>query len=152
MARRGKPDPFQMFEDAFARAASEFFETIRAQRSTIRIKCAMCHGEFAFSGVQLPQACPFCGTRFTGFQGPRNGRQEQHAGKPARKRMNRAEAADFIFRNSGIMWTASEWMASGENREELMTAYRAAARKLHPDAGGSHEDFVKLQEAMEVLG
>jgi hypothetical protein len=28
-------------------------------------------------------------------------------------------------------------------------AYQNAARKLHPDAGGSHEDFIALQKAME---
>jgi hypothetical protein len=30
-------------------------------------------------------------------------------------------------------------------------AYRRAAAKLHPDKGGSHDDFLKLQKAMEVL-
>lgn len=41
--------------------------------------------------------------------------------------------------------------------EALMTpdvidfAYKKAARKLHPDAGGSQEDFMKLQEAKAVL-
>jgi len=30
-------------------------------------------------------------------------------------------------------------------------AYRAAAFKLHPDQGGSHDEFVKLQQAKEIL-
>jgi hypothetical protein len=30
-------------------------------------------------------------------------------------------------------------------------AYRKAARKLHPDTGGSHELFVKLQQAKAAL-
>jgi hypothetical protein len=30
-------------------------------------------------------------------------------------------------------------------------AYRAAARKLHPDAGGSHELFLTLGRAQSVL-
>ena len=34
----------------------------------------------------------------------------------------------------------------------LDIAYRHAARKLHPDAGGNHEAFVKLQKAKELLG
>ena len=34
---------------------------------------------------------------------------------------------------------------------EREQAYRSAARKLHPDAGGSTEDFQCLQEALRVL-
>jgi hypothetical protein len=30
-------------------------------------------------------------------------------------------------------------------------AYRAAARRLHPDAGGSHEAFTRLQQAKRIL-
>ena len=30
-------------------------------------------------------------------------------------------------------------------------AYREAARKLHPDGGGSHEQFVMLQAARKML-
>jgi DnaJ-domain-containing protein 1 len=30
-------------------------------------------------------------------------------------------------------------------------AYRSAARKLHPDTGGSQDAFVKLQQARTVL-
>ena len=29
--------------------------------------------------------------------------------------------------------------------------YKLAARKVHPDAGGSHEEFVKLQAALKIL-
>lgn len=29
--------------------------------------------------------------------------------------------------------------------------YREAVRKVHPDVGGSHEDFVRLQQAMECF-
>jgi len=34
---------------------------------------------------------------------------------------------------------------------ELDAAYREAARKCHPDTGGSHELFLKLQKAVEIL-
>jgi len=33
----------------------------------------------------------------------------------------------------------------------LQKAYRSAASLLHPDQGGNHEEFVRLQQAMEVL-
>lgn len=44
--------------------------------------------------------------------------------------------ADFIARYS-----------DGSAAEDIDFIYRAAARRLHPDAGGSHEDFVGLQAA-----
>lgn len=37
------------------------------------------------------------------------------------------------------------------DREIARTAYREAAAKSHPDAGGSHEDFTLVQEAKRVL-
>jgi hypothetical protein len=56
--------------------------------------------------------------------------------------------------------SAAAFMAthSGVNREEIMfsdtaraTAFRKAALALHPDRGGSTEDFQKLNEANKVL-
>jgi hypothetical protein len=35
--------------------------------------------------------------------------------------------------------------------EQIKKAYRKKARKLHPDAGGDNEKFLKLQQAYEVL-
>jgi curved DNA-binding protein CbpA len=38
-----------------------------------------------------------------------------------------------------------------EEQEARDIAYRLAAKRLHPDAGGSTEDFQKLQEAKRIL-
>ena len=35
--------------------------------------------------------------------------------------------------------------------EDIDRAYRQAAKKLHPDAGGSTADFQRLQEARQLL-
>lgn len=35
--------------------------------------------------------------------------------------------------------------------DEAQAAFRAAARRAHPDAGGSHEAFLALADALEVL-
>ncbi len=35
--------------------------------------------------------------------------------------------------------------------EHLEEAYRRAAQRLHPDAGGSHEQFIRLQAAAELV-
>jgi hypothetical protein len=41
----------------------------------------------------------------------------------------------------------------GSNREEIEAAYRAKAKKAHPDAGGSHEQMARLNAARaELLG
>jgi hypothetical protein len=61
------------------------------------------------------------------------------------------DAARFIAANSGgpsINVNADRLLG----RPDLIAfAYRSAARKLHPDAGGSTEDFRKLQEAKRIL-
>ena len=42
-------------------------------------------------------------------------------------------------------------VAKDANEKDIKLAYRRLARKLHPDAGGSKEKFIELQEAYEVL-
>jgi DnaJ-class molecular chaperone len=37
------------------------------------------------------------------------------------------------------------------SRKELTRLYRREAKKMHPDRGGSHEDFLELSEAYEKL-
>lgn len=56
---------------------------------------------------------------------------------------------------------AAEWLSRHSDpctREGILqrpnvrqVAYRMAAAKLHPDSGGSHEEFVRLQAAKEML-
>lgn len=57
--------------------------------------------------------------------------------------LKRTEAVAFISRVTGI--------ALGDVTRDIEGAYRTAARKLHPDSGGRHEDFVVLQRYMEAL-
>jgi hypothetical protein len=42
-------------------------------------------------------------------------------------------------------------VASNADRDEIRRAYRAKARKLHPDLGGSSDEMKLLNEAYEVL-
>lgn len=77
---------------------------------------------------------------------------------PSRTRpaMSREDAAQWLAdqANHGLKMPA----ASGFRPEDILrsadfreSAYRRAARRLHPDTGGSHELFVKLQQAKEAL-
>ena len=46
------------------------------------------------------------------------------------------------------------WLGYGpdyDDPEDIDRAYRHAAKKLHPDAGGSTADFQRLQEARRLL-
>lgn len=52
------------------------------------------------------------------------------------------EAAAWLRRAAGL---------NGNLEVSLDQAYRLAAAKLHPDAGGSHEEFIKLQQARKML-
>jgi len=55
-------------------------------------------------------------------------------------------AADFICSHSNFM---VERILS--DRQTMQKAYREAVTNLHPDKGGTVDDFQKLQEAREVL-
>jgi hypothetical protein len=99
-------------------------------------ECAKCHARF-WMPVQNFAFCPVCGTRFeTGL-----GTRKIHI------HMSRDEALAFLAQHSSASAAALRAV-----REVRLRAYRQAAAKLHPDKpGGSHEQFCKLQEAMEVL-
>lgn len=62
--------------------------------------------------------------------------------------MTAEAAAEFVSRACGGACSARALLQSVVN---VAPAYREAARRLHPDAGGSTEDFQRLQEAKRVL-
>lgn len=70
---------------------------------------------------------------------------------PGRSRMTRDEAAQFIAEHqpSGDPALVKSLILSADERLSLW--YRFAARRLHPDVGGSTELFQRLQEAKAVL-
>ncbi len=65
------------------------------------------------------------------------------------------EVGSFTRRQDAAAWLAvrsgftQEWLMGDLERVEV--AYKTAARRLHPDAGGSTVDFQTLQDAMRVL-
>jgi len=62
--------------------------------------------------------------------------------------MVRDEAAAFVASHSGA---PEIWPRVKADKSVRDDAYRLAARACHPDGGGTHERFVKLQEAMRIL-
>ena len=58
----------------------------------------------------------------------------------------REQAARFLSEHGGIVVTADNTSPSAVGR-----AYRRAATKLHPDAGGDPGQFERLQEARDML-
>lgn len=72
-------------------------------------------------------------------------------GRPMPKPMTREEAAAFVTR-----WADPHGRIPGMERtlvagQMIEASYRSAAKNVHPDAGGSTEDFQRLQEAKRVL-
>lgn len=71
--------------------------------------------------------------------------------------MTAEQAAEFLNRMSmshngsseaSVKYTTPLLMAE---KEYVDNAYRMAAKNCHPDTGGNHEDFTRLQEAKRVL-
>lgn len=69
---------------------------------------------------------------------------------PARRLGTLEEAAQFILANSGQVDSPGNFMAiiNGSRRRFF---YTEAAKRLHPDAGGTSEAFQRLQDARRVL-
>jgi hypothetical protein len=66
--------------------------------------------------------------------------------RPGGKFRDAESAARWLSRVSGVAVSSARPDADAVNR-----AYRKAASELHPDAGGDHEAFVRLQQAAGML-
>ncbi|MEN6585327.1 MAG: hypothetical protein ABFE02_04640 [Sulfuricella sp.] len=65
--------------------------------------------------------------------------------------MSLEEAADFIIRK-GYMEGVPEARNGVIGHPHILAGiYKVASKTCHPDTGGTHEDFVRLQEAKRVL-
>lgn len=86
------------------------------------------------------------GEQYTGWK-------QLPGGRPMPSAMTRTEAAGFVKKAADPDNRIPSLVKSLlEGRTvSIDVAYKAAARKLHPDAGGSTEDFQRLQEAKRVL-
>ena len=75
---------------------------------------------------------------------------EQYSGfkqiAAASKEAEREWAAKYISDQSGIVVSADK-----TDPAVLSDAYRTAARRNHPDSGGSMDAFVMLQKAKDIL-
>lgn len=58
------------------------------------------------------------------------------------------EAAVWLCGQPGHLFSVREIF---DHKDRYDGAYRGAAKRLHPDAGGNHSEFVKLQEAAKLL-
>ena len=78
---------------------------------------------------------------------PRKKKSPQSAPNPSPSATSKErEAAEFLAKHGGK--TPNEILADAE---AFGTAYRMASASLHPDRGGTHEDFVRLQRAVDLL-
>jgi hypothetical protein len=91
------------------------------------------------------------GEQYTGWKSIGSG-----IAMPAAGPMTVEEAAEFLGRHSGyvaggILEDLRREKGTGHGRV-AKAAYRQAAKKLHPDAGGDPELFKELSRAADVLG
>lgn len=76
-------------------------------------------------------------------------------GIEAMRAMERRGVSDFIERAmSGFtaLPQKQEWwgVSKHANRDEVKAAYRALAKTTHPDAGGSHDAFQRINDAYSI--
>lgn len=83
-----------------------------------------------------------------GEDGASGQREPDGFGYPTSKprAMTQAEARSFLSRHGGVAL-----LQTPPSRAAVKKAYRRAAIRLHPDAGGNSESFKRLQEARRVL-
>jgi len=77
---------------------------------------------------------------------------QQYKGWQALPPPGKDEAA-FLTKLEAAEWLTSKSGVSGDYSDPAIVqrAYRVASAKLHPDVGGSHEGFVRLGKARELL-
>jgi hypothetical protein len=73
-------------------------------------------------------------------------RRQHRASRKMKQKM--AAGSD---RAASRMFGVSEEELRSMSRAELISRYRKLAQKLHPDKGGSHEEFIRLTETYKVL-
>lgn len=80
---------------------------------------------------------------------------EQYRGWEALSAPQPTESEEFLDRDEAAKWlkefSGISWVVIFNNPTERERAYRIAARKLHPDAGGDAAQFRKLQIAKKIL-
>lgn len=62
--------------------------------------------------------------------------------------MTLEEAAAFLAQQGGVPGAGATLLKFQAFAE---TAYKTAAKQMHPDKGGSHEEFAKLEKAMSMI-
>ncbi len=83
------------------------------------------------------------------------GYRELPCGIELGRAMTLEEAAEFLIEHGetgGVRATVDEFLDDGPFGPQIRAEYfRAAAKKLHPDAGGDPDLFRKLTEARELV-
>lgn len=118
-----------------------FFRAFQQFAPPLHVRCEACKQEFIFyhQGPIPRLHCP----------NPNCPTNRDRQAPPSRRQApawTREQAALYLASHSGV---PKDYILDGAEAREQ--AYRAAAKKLHPDHGGSHEEFLKLQQAVAFL-
>lgn len=83
------------------------------------------------------------------YEGFARKKVEAQTGTPANGSMSREAAAAVLAACAQGGWSAASLMTA--SAEEVKHCYQQAAKNEHPDVGGSHETFVRVNEAYKVM-
>ncbi|MGE5258920.1 MAG: hypothetical protein ACM3KE_19775 [Hyphomicrobiales bacterium] len=147
----------QFFHQRFARSTPELLDPDEVDAYFIEEVCRL-HGDAAFwAGMDA-------GDRLSGYlvryvlmyfdydYAPRSAAAEYIRDFMNRHRAYRPPASITVsMQEIARIFGKSREALKKMNRRDLLRLYRQRAQELHPDKGGDHEDFVKLNEAYHKL-
>ena len=132
--------------DSFLRGVDAFIQQAQFGQMS-GWQCAKCGAIYQTNLGFTPRFCMAgCGETMKPLKAARAGAFRNPL--PSQAESDRVRAAQFIADNAV---DGHSWQDVLKHVRVRRAAYRSAAAKLHPDKGGSKEDFLKLQNAMEVL-
>jgi AraC-like DNA-binding protein len=147
----------QFFRQRFARESPEFLEPEQVDACFVEEVCRL-HGDAAFwSGMEAGGRLHDYLTRYVVMYFDNDYASRSLAAEQIRDYINRHRAYRPPVSVTISMQEIADILGKGRealkkmSRRDLGRLYRRRAQELHPDKGGDHERFVKLNEAYHKL-
>ncbi|WP_028583224.1 hypothetical protein [Desulfogranum mediterraneum] len=150
----------RFFQSSLARHMVHALDPVKVDEFLLQEYCALDQSQAFWAGYERSQQVPWYLLRYLlmyfdqadeaellwssrGQRFRRSRRASAQSPPPARPRMSLAKAAEIFGLSRGQL--------AAMGRKELTSLYRQKAHTMHPDKGGSHDQFVELTSAYDEL-